>query len=83
MSGGDLTYGVDIGGTKVLGVAMTPAGGVVAEARLPTPHVAIDPDEPRRGMVGAEVADAVVEVVRTLERAWPGTPPPAGPAGPA
>ena len=33
-----VTYGVDIGGTKVLGVALGPDDGIVAEARVPTPR---------------------------------------------
>lgn len=64
-----LAHGVDIGGTKVLGVAVDADGRVVAEARVPTPHDATDPDEPLRGMVGAEVADAVAEVVHQLRPA--------------
>lgn len=59
-------YGVDIGGTKVLGVALDQAGRVAAEARAATPREATDPEEPRRGMVGAAVADAVAAVVSRL-----------------
>lgn len=78
MSGGGLSYGVDIGGTKVLGVAVTPAGEVVAETRASTPQVAAHPDEPSRGTVGADVADAVVGVVRALDAAVPGAAPTPG-----
>lgn len=49
------TIGVDLGGTKCLGVLLDHAGAVVAEHRLPTP-------------VGAEaVLDVIVEVVRALD----------------
>ena len=33
-----LTLGLDLGGTKVLGVALSEGGEVVAEARRPTPR---------------------------------------------
>jgi glucokinase len=58
--------GIDIGGTKVLGVALDPSDAVVAEARVPTPHDAADPPVSARGMAAGEVADAVGEVVRRL-----------------
>ena len=32
-----VTYGIDIGGTKVLGVALGPDNEAVGEARVPTP----------------------------------------------
>ncbi len=32
-----VTYGIDIGGTKVLGVALGPSDDIVAEARVATP----------------------------------------------
>ncbi len=35
-----LGYGVDVGGTKILGVAIDPDGSVLAERRVPTPHQA-------------------------------------------
>jgi glucokinase len=69
-----LAYGVDVGGTKVLGVALDRAGSVVAEARVTTPHTAIGPAGPERGSAGGEVADAVAEVVRRLDEAAPGAP---------
>jgi len=65
-----VALGVDIGGTKVLGVAVDGADRVVAEARVPTPHAAVE--RPREhgagttGETGAEVADAVARVVATL-----------------
>ena len=56
------TYGIDIGGTKVLGVALGPGtdGGIVAEARVPTPTGT-------RTIVGSHVAAAVAEVVAQLD----------------
>ncbi len=57
----DVTYGIDIGGTKVLGVALGPADDVVAEARVPTPTGGSD-------IVGSHVADAVAQVVDDLDR---------------
>ncbi len=56
----DVTYGIDIGGTKVLGVALDPAHDVVAEARVPTPSGT-------REIVGSHVAAAVGEVVDQLD----------------
>jgi glucokinase len=59
-----LAAGVDVGGTKVLGVAVDPAepSKVVAEHRVPTPR-------------GADaVLDAVVEVVKSLESGGSGAP---------
>jgi glucokinase len=57
-----VTFGVDIGGTKVFGVALDAAGAVVAESRVATPHA-----EDRDGVEpGADVADAVAEVVASL-----------------
>ncbi len=35
---GEVTFGIDVGGTKVLGVALDAADHVVAEVRVPTPH---------------------------------------------
>jgi glucokinase len=58
----DVTYGIDIGGTKVLGVALDAAPAVVAEARVPTPTG-------RREIVGSHVAAAVAQVVAGLDRA--------------
>lgn len=51
-----LSLGVDIGGTKLLGVALTEDGQVVAEHRIATP-------------VGAEaLLGAAIEIVRRLDR---------------
>jgi glucokinase len=67
-SGADVAFGVDIGGTKVLGVALDADDAVLAEARVATPHSAADPAEPSRGEVGGEVVDAVAQVVAALGR---------------
>lgn len=60
-----IALGVDIGGTKVLGVSVDRRGEVVAEARVSTPQSAADPAE-AGGEAGLEVAGAVAEVVATL-----------------
>jgi len=61
------SLGVDIGGTKVFGVALSGHGSVLADARVPTPHV----EEPASGEQGNEpgvdVADAVAAVVASLK----------------
>jgi glucokinase len=55
-----VTFGVDIGGTKVLGVALDATDTIVAEALLPTP--------PEAGNdAGVEVAHAIAAVVAQLE----------------
>jgi len=60
--GAGVTYGIDIGGTKVLGVALGSADAVVAEVRVPTPTGT-------REIVGSHVADAVAQVVAELDGA--------------
>ena len=57
----DVTYGIDIGGTKVLGVALSRSDEIVAEARVATPTGT-------RVIVGSHVARAVAEVVADLDR---------------
>ena len=57
----DVTYGIDIGGTKVLGVALGRSDDIVAEARVATP-------KGTRNIVGSHVAAAVAEVVADLDR---------------
>ncbi len=57
---GGVALGVDIGGTKVLGVAVGADGAVLAEHKTPTPRGPADPAS------AAEVADTVVEVLATL-----------------
>jgi len=61
-----VAFGVDIGGTKVFGVALNRDGSVIAESRVATPQT----EEPA-GLVstsepGADVADAVARVVALL-----------------
>lgn len=60
----ELTIGVDIGGTKVLGVALDGEDAIVAEARVATPRGT-------RDIVGSHVARAVAQVVTDLDRAVP------------
>ncbi len=60
-----VTYGIDIGGTKVLGVALDRSDAIVAEARVATPRGAPD-------SVGSHVAEAVARVVADLDRARSG-----------
>jgi glucokinase len=75
-----IAFGVDIGGTKMLGVAVDDADTVVAEARVPTPQSAADPAE-SGGEAGAEVADALAEVVGALGRETGRGPDPSLPVG--
>ncbi len=56
-----VTYGIDIGGTKVLGVALGPDNERVGEARVPTPTGS-------REIVGSHVAEAVALVTAELDR---------------
>lgn len=65
---GGTAVGVDIGGTKVLGVLLAPSGAVVAEARTPTPQGGGGPV----GAGGPAVADAVAVVVGRLVAAGGG-----------
>ena len=60
-AGAGVTFGIDIGGTKVLGVALDPDDDVVADARVPTPRGNHD-------VVGSHVAEAVAQVVAELDR---------------
>ena len=67
------SVGVDIGGTKVLGVAIDHVGEVVAEARMPTPSALRGTaGTGRTGQVGhppaTVLADAVDQVVAALGR---------------
>jgi glucokinase len=56
----DVTYGIDIGGTKVLGVALSRSDEIVADAREATP-------KGTRNIVGSHVARAVARVVADLD----------------
>ena len=67
LDGAGVTYGIDIGGTKVLGVGLGPAHEIVAEVRVPTPTGT-------REIVGSHVADAVAQVVAELDGALAGGP---------
>ena len=64
-AGADVAFGVDIGGTKVLGVALGTSDRIVAEARVATPSAQVE------GTAGSAVADAVAEVVALLDAALP------------
>ncbi len=69
----DVTYGIDIGGTKVLGIALSRSDDIVAEARVATP-------KGTRNIVGSHVAAAVAEVVSDLDRELAATAPVPAPA---
>jgi glucokinase len=75
-AGAGVAFGVDIGGTKVLGVALGPSDEVVAEARVPTPTARRQGDHSsgnavhssgKAGHTGSEVADAIADVVAQLD----------------
>jgi glucokinase len=72
--GAPVTLGVDIGGTKLFGVALDPRGAVIGDARLSTPQAEEAADGAGPG--GAEVADAVAEVVARLSAQLPSGPDP-------
>jgi len=62
-----LTIGVDVGGTKVLGVALDPSGSVVEQARAATPlaaHSTSISGGSDEGDAAEGVVDAVAIVVR-------------------
>ena len=66
----DVSIGIDIGGTKVLGIALSPSDVIVAEARLPTPTAPAHPDlVEAAGETGIEVAQAIAAVVAQLDAA--------------
>ena len=70
----DVSFGIDIGGTKVLGVALGPLDAIVAEARVPTPAAPAHPDlVGAAGDIGVEVAYAIAEVVAQLDAAVRGS----------
>lgn len=65
---GDVALGVDVGGTKVLGVALAERGEVLRSRRLPTPRsggLSTQRDPNRRGSRAA-IVEAVREVVAEL-----------------
>ena len=59
MSGG-VTVGLDMGGTKVLGLALDPEGAVLAEERVLTPH------RPGAPLTDADVAELVIDTLGTV-----------------
>lgn len=59
----DLRIGVDVGGTKVLGVLLDGRHRVLDRARVPTPQSASDD---RGGAPGEEVVEAVAQVIGLL-----------------
>ena len=61
-AGAGVTYGIDIGGTKVLGIALGAGDAIVAEVRVPTPTGS-------HAVAGDDVAEAVAEVVAELDGA--------------
>lgn len=63
-----MAVGVDVGGTKILGVALGPGDAVLAELRAATPQRAPGPGGPDGRQELAPVADAVALVVRELQR---------------
>jgi glucokinase len=66
----DVSFGIDIGGTKVLGIALGPLDAIVAEARVPTPAAPAHHDlVGAAGDTGVEVAYAVADVVAQLDAA--------------
>jgi glucokinase len=75
-----VAFGVDIGGTKVLGVAVDHTDAVVGEARVGTPASAADPAGTVAGAAAA-VADAVAEVVAALGHEAGAGADPASPVG--
>jgi glucokinase len=66
----EVAFGVDIGGTKVLGIALGPLDTIVAEARLPTPAAPAHPElGATDGGAGVEVVHAIADVVAELDAA--------------
>jgi glucokinase len=66
--GAGVAFGIDIGGTKVLGIALGADDAVVAEVRVPTPRGrASTGDDGGEAGPGSEVADAIADVVAQLD----------------
>jgi len=63
-AGAGIAFGIDIGGTKVLGVALGTSDRVLFEARVPTPT-----GQAQGSAVGRDVALAVADVVAQLDEA--------------
>lgn len=73
--GGAVSYGIDVGGTKILGVALGADGKALAEHELATPQSAIVPaiapphdeaGEQPPGDAAEQVADAIAAVARRV-----------------
>jgi glucokinase len=77
----DVAFGVDIGGTKVLGVALGTSDRIVAEARVATPPPARDGQG--AGEAAAAVGRAVAAVVAELDTAVSSSESSASTAAPA
>jgi glucokinase len=67
-AGAGMALGIDIGGTKVLGVVIDGDDRIVAEARVATPHETTEADHRPPVAVGTDVVDAAADVVATLWR---------------
>ncbi len=71
---GAVAYGVDVGGTKILGVAIGPAGDVLAERRVGTPHQAAttsarglrEPDGTGATVGDAHPGEAIADAIASL-----------------
>ena len=65
------TLGIDVGGTKMLGLALSAGGDVLAEARLPSPHpLGASPGD---AVAAAAFVDGLVALVDELSDAIAGT----------
>jgi len=75
----EVAFGIDIGGTKVLGIALGLDDTVMAEARVPTPAASGRRDLEAAGAgLGVEVAHAIADVVAELDAAVAGAAPAGG-----
>ena len=61
-----VTLGIDVGGTKVLGLAVDDEGVVLAEVRVATPRPPQPRSEPRRH---CRLRDAVIDTLASVDRA--------------
>ncbi len=59
-----VTIGIDVGGTKILGLVVDGAGAVLAEAKVPTPRLL--PPESTAGAGGDAVVEAIAVVAERL-----------------
>jgi glucokinase len=73
---GAVTLGIDVGGTKILGLAVDGAGAVLAEAKVPTPR--LPPPDSTAGAGGDAVIESIAVVAERLIEAL-GTDGAAGP----